>query len=316
MIEPLGCAYYGCVFPKGHILSTSLASCVLALTLFASLVLGQTNPCEKARDFQADIDRWTKVLEKDPTNVAALIGRGTAFHDAQKPVLARKDLNKAIELAPSSAEAYRARGELEVTLGRYEQAIEDLTKSILFDPTSGKAYYIRGLAYQFAEKPGPALGDFRMTSEFLEDDYLGFVGVGNVYARQREKDLGALWLNRAIEILDRKISAADPAKCNAYLFKFRGHAAISAFRFNDAFRDLNETLKQDASEDEAHYYRAWVYHAINARDHALTDINRAIELYATRAQYYDLRAQIYERLNNKQAAEADRAKIKELGEIK
>lgn len=293
-----------------------MASWILTLTLVSSFAFGQTNPCEKARDFQADIDRWTKVLEKDPTNVPALIGRGTAFHDAQGPLPARKDLDKAINLAPSSSEAYTARGELEVTLGRYELAIADLTKAILFDPTSGEAYYIRGRAYQFAEKPGPALSDYRLSSELLEDDPLGFVGVGSVYARQREKDLGALWLNRAIEILDRKIASADGAKCNAHLYKARGHAALSAYRFNDAFRDLNETLKQDPSEDEAHYYRAWVYHAINARDHALTDINRAIELYATRAEYYNLRAQTFDRLNNKQAADADRAKIKELNELK
>jgi len=312
----LKCAYYGCVFPKGRILSTSQVSWILTLTLVSSLAFGQTNPCEKAYDFQADIDRWTKVLEKDPTNVTALVCHGIAYQNAQKPVLARKDFETAIGLEPTSAKAHRARGNLEVTLGRYEQGVADLSKAIQFDPAADGAYYDRGRAYQLTDRPRLALTDFRTSCELLEENYLAFVGVGNVYVREREKDIGALWINRAIEILDRKISEAAPGKCNSYLYKARGHAALTAYRLNDAFRDLNETVSQDPRSYEAFYFRAWLYNAISALDHSLTDINRSIELNPFRVESYNFRAKLYDRLSNKQAAEADRAKIKELGELK
>ena len=289
---------------------------ILTIILVSSFALGQTNPCEKAYDFQEDIDRWTKVLEKDPTNVTALVCRGIAYRNAQKPVLARKDFETAIELDPTSAKAYFSRGTLEVMLGRYEQGIADLSKAILFDPAAGGAYYDRGRAYQLTDRPRLALTDFRTSSELLEENYLAFVGVGNVYVREREKDIGALWINRAIEILDRKISEAAPGKCNSYLYKARGHAALTAYRLNDAFRDLNETVSQDPRSYEAFYFRAWLYNAISALDHSLTDINRSIELNPFRAESYNFRAKLYDRMNNKQAAEADRAKIKELGEMK
>jgi tetratricopeptide (TPR) repeat protein len=290
---------------------------VVMVAVLSALSFGQSNPCKGKRDLKDDIDRWTRILEKDPDDVAALTCRGIAYTSAGNILLARKDFDRAIELAPTSAKAFDARGSLEVILGRHEQAVSDFSKAIQFDPNSGWAYFHRGRAYDIWEKPEQALSDYRISAELLEDgNFEAYSAIGRLYVGIRQKDIGSLWLNRAIEILDRKIQKLDPAKCSEYLYRSRGQTALSAGRLNDAFRALNEALRQDPSSDDALFRRAWVYLAIQAPSQSLTDINRAIQLFPVRAEYYDFRAEIHDRLNNKLAAEADRAKIRELSGAK
>lgn len=289
----------------------------LIVAVLSAFSFGQTNQCKGKRDLKEDIDRWTRVLEKDPNNVAALIWRGSAYTSVGNTLSARKDLDLAIELAPTSAEAFDARGSLDLLVGRHERAVSDFSKAIQFDPNSGWAYFHRGRAYGIWEKAEQALSDYRISTELLEDgNFEAFSAVGTLYVRMGQKDIGSLWLNRAMEILDRKIQKVDPAKCSEYLYRLRGQTALSAGRLNDAFRDLNEALRQDPSSDDALYRRAWVYLAIQAHAQSLTDIDRAIQLFPVRAEYYDFRADLHDRMKNKQAAEADRAKIRELSGAK
>lgn len=304
------------MFQKVRPLSTSVVSWILTLTLVSSLAFGQTNPCEKVQEDKRDSDRWTKILEKDPTNVTALVWRGRAYLSAGNAGLARKDLEKAIELDQTSGHAFEARGDLEMTLGRYEAAVSDFSRSIQFNPISSSAYYSRGRAQDLLERKDLALSDFRMSIDLANDNFIAYAAIGNVYAGRREKDLGSLWLNRAIEILDEKIKRLDPRKCNSNIHLVRGFTATVAGRYNDAFRDLNTSIEMDGLYAESHYRRGRVFYHVSAFANALKDIDRAIELDPIRAELYDFRARVYDRLNNKQAAEADRAKIKELGEIK
>lgn len=294
-----------------------ISTIFVLVAVLSALSFGQTNQCKDKRDLKEEIDRWTKILEKNPNDVTALISRGIAYTSAASIVPARKDLDRAIELAPSSAPAFDARGNLEEVLGRYERAISDYSKAIQFDPNSGCVYFHRGRAYGLWEKPEQALSDYRVSAELLGNgNFEAFSGIGTLYVRIRQRDVGSLWLNRAIEILDGEIRKVDPAKCSEYLYRSRGHTALAARRLNDAFRDLNEALRQDPASDDALYRRAWVYMAIQANTQSLADIDRAIQLMPVRAEYYEFRGDLHDRLNNKQAAEADRAKIRELSGAK
>lgn len=230
-----------------------ISTIVLVIAVLSALSLGQANQCKGKRDLKDEIDRWTRILEKDPNDVAALIWRGIAYTSVGNIPSARKDLDRAIELAPTSAKAFDARGSLEVMLGRHEQAVSDYAKAIQFDPNSGWAYYHRGRAYDIWEKPEQALSDYRISAELLENsNFEAASAIGTLYVRMRQRDIGSLWLNRAVEILDGKIGKVDRAKCSEYLYRFRGYTALSAGRFNDAFRDLNEALRQDSTSDDAY----------------------------------------------------------------
>ncbi len=287
------------------------------VAVLSALSFGQTNPCKGKRDLKDDIDRWTRILEKDPNDVAAMIRRGIAYTSAGNILLARKDLDRAIELAPTSAKAFDARGDLEITLNRLEPAVSDFSRAIQFNPNSGWSYYQRGRAYEMLKQFEPAINDLRMSIELRNDEtFAAYAVTGAIYVNRKERDVGSLWLNQAIEILDYKIKKADAARCNEYLYRVRGYTALQARRFNDAFRDLNEAVRQDPTSFDAHGYRASVYLQVGAVPQALADINRAIELMPIRADFYNFRAHVSEILNDKQGASIDRAKFQELSGAK
>jgi tetratricopeptide (TPR) repeat protein len=284
-------------------------SSALLIALASAVSIGQTRPCERSQDILAEIEKATSILTNDPNNVAALVKRGVAFQAAGNVGLSRKDLDRAIELEPTSAEAFVGRGRLRSMVGQYELAVSDFSRAISLDQKSANTYFDRARTYQEWDKLELALSDYRRTLDLDEDSVEAHAGIGSVYVRLRDNDLGALWLNRAIEMLDRRESQPEPTNCKSYLQHLRGYIALSAKRYNDAFRDLNSAAKLDADSSEILYYRATVYRAINALDSALVDMNRAIELLPVRAEYYNFRARLYDRLNDKKAAEIDREKL-------
>jgi len=305
------------VFPHRLVIPKNLSAIVTLIAVLAASSFGQASQCTGKRELKEDIERWSKVLEKNPNDVAAMIRRGIAYTSAGNILLARKDLDRAIELAPTSAKAFEARGTLEVTLVRLEPAVSDFSKAIQFDPNSGRSFYQRGRAYEMLNKLDLALNDLRMSIELLNDDgFAAYAVTGAIYIERKERDMGSLWLNQAIEILDQKIKMADAAKCNEYLYRVRGYTALEARRFNDAFRDLNEAVRQDPTSFDAHGYRASVYLQVGAVPQALADINRAIELMPIRADFYNFRARVREILNDKPGALIDRAKFQELSGAK
>ena len=71
------------------------------------------------------------------------------------------DLDEAIALDSSDAEAYYLRGYVHQCIGEHSQAIADYDKAIELDPKAAEAYYNRGLAYKEQGRKAEALADFR-----------------------------------------------------------------------------------------------------------------------------------------------------------
>lgn len=75
------------------------------------------------------------------------------------------DLNKAIELDPQFAQAYKERGICQIDMGNNQAALADLNKAIELDPKSGDALLARGRAYLISKQPKKALPDLRKCAE-------------------------------------------------------------------------------------------------------------------------------------------------------
>jgi len=68
---------------------------------------------------------WTKVIDVDPENAAAISNRGNTRTSMGLCKEAKEDFNRAIELAPNEPDPNLGRGVAEECLGEFEAALQD-----------------------------------------------------------------------------------------------------------------------------------------------------------------------------------------------
>ena len=92
-----------------------------------SKLLGQNKRAEAFAAFDA-------AVKLDPNNAGALGGRGCSrpMSDTAEAVA---DLNRAIEIDPKAADAYRCRAEVQRAAGQLDGALVDARKAIELDPS-------------------------------------------------------------------------------------------------------------------------------------------------------------------------------------
>ena len=118
------------------------------------------------------IDKYTRVIEIDPSNSVAYNNRGIAYRQAADLEKAIGDYTKAIQVKPNYREAYTNRALAFLDLGDYEAAIVDCTKAIELDPTFWYAYSNRGLAFWAMGNQQAALEDYAHVKELIESHNL------------------------------------------------------------------------------------------------------------------------------------------------
>jgi serine/threonine protein kinase/tetratricopeptide (TPR) repeat protein len=102
--------------------------------------------------FPGAIEDFTKALELHPT-AAVQAFRGWTHLVVDAPKLALRDFELAIELDPSSGDAYNGRGLARIRLGQYGDAALDAAEALRRGPSSPRLYY--NAARIYAQCPGP-----------------------------------------------------------------------------------------------------------------------------------------------------------------
>uniref|UniRef100_A0A670JJI8 Uncharacterized protein n=1 Tax=Podarcis muralis TaxID=64176 RepID=A0A670JJI8_PODMU len=80
----------------------------------------------EAGELQNAIDLFTEAIKLNPQSPLLYANRASVFVKLQKPNAAIRDCNKASELNPDDAQAYKWRGKAHMLLGHWEEAAEDL----------------------------------------------------------------------------------------------------------------------------------------------------------------------------------------------
>lgn len=119
----------------------------------------------KDGDEQGALEDFNKAIELAPNYAHAFKGRGDA-HFVNNPKEAIEDYSKAIELDPSYVTAYFNRGLLFSNLFDEKSALEDFSKVISLDPNYADAYHHRGIArFDLGDNQG-AIEDFTKAISF------------------------------------------------------------------------------------------------------------------------------------------------------
>lgn len=114
---------------------------LLALVCFSSLAFASEEPKPEA----AARARLEKILEKDPSNVPALIGLGELEYRAKHLEEAEKILRRATLAQPQSAPAWLALGVVTCDAGKLDAALAALSQAVWLEPKNAKAHNYLGV---------------------------------------------------------------------------------------------------------------------------------------------------------------------------
>lgn len=183
--------------------------------------------------------------------------------------------------------------------------IAEQTRLIEANPSDAAAYFNRGKIYEFAGDSARALDDFNKALELHPQFTAAYLSIAWLHVKKKEYNQELTALNKAIEI--------DPKLGRAYLH--RGSAYHRKREFDKALADYSKAIELESVRgfrDVGYRGRASVYASLRDFDRALADYNKALEIYPHYwLNYYD-RGLIYWRLGEKEKAEADCQKAKEL----
>jgi len=157
------------------------------------------------RSYNAAIRKLEAVVEAEPENEAAWYYLGVARYEQDEPQEALEALQKAYELRPGRpgtqlhvgmiyeqlgaydeairayqtelrnrrlknlAEVFMALGRANYFSGHYFDAIENLTEALEYDGNYVEAYFYRGLAKFMREEYDPALKDFTLATDIIDE---------------------------------------------------------------------------------------------------------------------------------------------------
>lgn len=100
-------------------------------------------------DRQRALRDFTQAVEADGANAAAFVGRGAVYAQEQATLQrAVADFDRAVRLAPGSADIYNARGDLFAAIGDEQRAMRDYDRALeLGGAQSYRTFYRRGAIY-------------------------------------------------------------------------------------------------------------------------------------------------------------------------
>ncbi len=292
--------------------------------------------CAVKQDYPCAVENYGKSIEKEPDYVEAYKHRAVIYYtngDFQKAVL---DYNRAIELNPNDAGSYYGRGAAFSNSGDFDRAIADYTKAIALNPQEASYAYSRGLAFFNKKEYGKALEDYDRAIKLKPDYAEAFNNRGNVYDEEGKNEAAIKDYTQAIE-LDGNFALA---------FSNRGTSHARRGDYTRAVEDLNRAIEINPDLASAYFNRANIYYLKKDYEKALADYNRSIELnpnsalaYTNRgvilgdrknymqaiedftravelnpqdAESYYNRALIFEKIGNKEKAQSDRQRYKDL----
>lgn len=85
------------------------------------------------QDYQKAVDLYTEAIQMNPQAALLYAKRGQVFLALKKPNACIRDCDRAIELNPDSAAAFKFRGRANQLIGKFEEAASDLRLACKLD---------------------------------------------------------------------------------------------------------------------------------------------------------------------------------------
>lgn len=163
--------------------------------------------------YQEAIDAFTRALQEEPDNGAALAGRSIAYAATNKLDEAVRDADNAERIIGDSALVHRARGLIAERRSDNNRAIAEYTAALLKDPADKWSLYSRAWLFQQAQKDVAALADADTFVEAHPTAAEGYILRGRILLAQQKFTVALLDADRLVRLFPDQpkmlASAAD-----------------------------------------------------------------------------------------------------------
>jgi tetratricopeptide (TPR) repeat protein len=277
-------------------------------------------------EFMLAIDDFSHVLEKNPEDVNALLGRGASLiylgeHYSWRAYIknatvfgyydaAVADFNRALSIDPGNIDALNGRAYGKLVRGTGNPAVKadgeliaaakrDVDHSLQLNPENPRAYFILGLYYDHENLYSHAVDAFTRAMEL--DPYEPWYPEWRGYEKFRDGKYAA-----AIEDYNMAI-ALHPGFAQAYNIRGMTQAMLMAEDRTRELSDFNQALEINPSISEFHRNYAlaladWRRWDKSLNEHAVDQLDVALELDPSDYRIYYDKALILAALNRNHEA--------------
>jgi tetratricopeptide (TPR) repeat protein len=177
---------------------------------------------------------------------------------------AKESFEKAVELAPDSAEAYYFRGMVQLD---DKQAAADFTKAIELKPDYAEAYFRRGLGSDLGGNNQAALEDYNKAIELNPKFVDAYMTRAVLYLLANKGKEAIADYTKVIEL-----------KPDGDSYYVRGNAHLEIGEYAEAVDDLTRSIKLDPTYYWSYMQRAKAYRHINQPRLAEADERQAARI--------------------------------------
>ena len=193
---------------------------------------------------------------------------GREYRDQGKLEEAAVEFEKAIELDPKDAEAYRNLGTAYGELGKWEESAAAYERAIELEPDFGRAYGDLAVTYYNLGRIPEALEAGEKAVELAPDYASGHNNLGVVYGAQGEIEMAIAEYEKAIEL---DPSDPDPHNNLGIIYKEQGE-------FEMAIAEYESAIELDPSDPKPHNNLGNVYKQQGEFDMAVAEYEKAMEI--------------------------------------
>jgi len=195
------------------------------------------------------IDALQRAIALDEGSAEAHYLLGLCQRDAQQPDLARRALERSIELQPTMLHAREELADLYGALGRTDAKLTQLVALTALDPSVSREVTL-GLAYARSGQPDLAVTTLGRAAERYPDYPYAYVALGRVWLEIAQARGDRIALSKAIEALEGAVGSDDSSEA---LMLF-GRALLMTSDEETAERMLHDATQKRPVEPLAFYY--------------------------------------------------------------
>lgn len=247
-------------------------------TVAGVLRLERGKVCAQRGGYEQAIGEFTAAIQLHPSSAEAFLSRADAYRLKGDHAQALADYNCAHRLGPANARILLQRGQLQWIMGHLQEAIADYSAVLQIDPRNAVAYHYRGKALADTGDLDGAVVNY---SEAMRlDPFYAWVyhDSGDAHTARGNHDRAIADFSEAIRL--------NPLATLSYLR--RGDAYMAQKEFARASADYGNVLRLDPHSVPAYLSLGVAYREQGQYRQAGAELTRALELdFANVRLYYE-----------------------------
>lgn len=254
--------------------------------------------------FEESITVFTRVIEKQPENIDAYLGRSHAYIRVNELDQALSDCESVTLLQPDNHRAFLNRSAIYALKNDYPQSLVEINRCLELQPDSHDGLYNRACYNSKLGKTEHALADFTKVLQITPSDIQTYLERGNLYYETKQ-------FTKAIEDYTRAIKLGYQS-WNIYFY--RGHSFENIGDSQKSKRDFHhavqlkpydDLIQQNPNESTHYFDRGLLYTGAGLYPQAIEDYTRAFELGNQSAELLTHRGYTYLKMKVFEKAQAD-----------